>query len=306
MLNGAPPAVRATYGALVDAGVVALNFATLVAFVLTGVLALRAARARRWAGGLLLALVVAGSIGASVAPPSAALTLAYLLASALVATCLIGRCVATARPGWDVRSHTAAAPNAAELTQRMPLHWRERAALIAFGVAYALLLAAKALPVAAQLGWGHGSGVGDVVQAAEGVTLLAIVLGASAWITRWSWRAAGAGVSVAILLAGAMLGMPEPAPLIGIWAFGLTFELPAVLYALGAGLAAATLVGALRDRRPLLAAALVLFLLSHRLLPLTYFNLLYVLAFALLAEDRVQAGATVVHLNPRSPAGRAG
>ncbi len=262
-LDDAPDAIRGTYSALVNIGVGALNFASIAVLVALGVMVLArldAPSAMDRVLGAALALILATSIAVTIWSPAPAAALGYLLVSAFAAALIAFHAMRRERA----------------LSMRL--------AIVGLAATYGLLLIAKALPLAGQLGWGESGGVSVVVTISEIVTGLAIVtLAVSNRATR-TWRAWVPGAAVTIVLLGMSFGMKDAVPLIGIWAFGLTLDLPVAVYAIGAGLVTWIVFSALLAGRASLAAALVMVFLAHRLLPLVYFNVLMVYGLALLAR----------------------
>jgi hypothetical protein len=64
--------------------------------------------------------------------------------------------------------------------------------------------------------------------------------------------------------------------------------MPWFVYAATGTLLALTVLNLLRTGRPLLGLALIFLFLTHRMLPLTYFNLLILAGFLLIAVDRIE------------------
>lgn len=95
-----------------------------------------------------------------------------------------------------------------------------------------------------------------------------------------------------ILMAGSYLTVPDRFPLITTWALGITMSMPNLLYSLGVALLGITLLNLVKSGKVLLASSLVLVYFSHRMLPLTYFNVLILIGFLLIAVAVSTSGAS--------------
>lgn len=93
------------------------------------------------------------------------------------------------------------------------------------------------------------------------------------------------------MLAGGLVAGADRFPLISTWALGVTMSLPWFVYAATGALLSLTVLNLLRTGRPLLGLALVFLFLTHRMLPLTYFNLLILTGFLLIAMDTIEGRA---------------
>ena len=133
-----------------------------------------------------------------------------------------------------------------------------------------------------QLGFSFdGRGVA-VFQAGEALAGLAIVAAFLVWGRTRDMKLLAAPVIVGLLIAGAYFSGPERLPLISTWALGVTMSMPLVLYAVGITLLGVTLLKLLTTGNPVAAYGLTLLYFSHRLLPLTYFNLLILGGFIMI------------------------
>lgn len=85
----------------------------------------------------------------------------------------------------------------------------------------------------------------------------------------------------AVLALGMVAGRADSVPLIATWAFGLSLNLPYIAYVIALWIVVAYSIGAYRSGTPLPAVGVLLVILGHRTLPLTYFNDLAVLGLLL-------------------------
>ena len=69
-------------------------------------------------------------------------------------------------------------------------------------------------------------------------------------------------------------------------------SMPNLLYSLGVALLGITLLNLVKSGKVLLASSLVLVYFSHRMLPLTYFNVLILIGFLLIAVAVSTSGAS--------------
>lgn len=88
---------------------------------------------------------------------------------------------------------------------------------------------------------------------------------------------------VAVLVLGMSFGRADSVPLIANWAFGLTLSLPYALYAAALWVVVAFVVSSFRRGDTALAAGVLLIMLGHRSIPLTYFNDLVLVGLLLVA-----------------------
>ena len=90
-------------------------------------------------------------------------------------------------------------------------------------------------------------------------------------------------VLVGVLMMGSYFSTPDRFPLISTWALGVTMSMPFIAYAISATLLGVTMLKLLTSGRQIIAFGLVLLFFSHRMLPLTYFNLLILAGFLLIS-----------------------
>ena len=90
---------------------------------------------------------------------------------------------------------------------------------------------------------------------------------------------------VAVMAFGMSFGRADSVPLIATWAFGLSLSLPYFVYPLALWVVTAFVVTAVRRGQTTVAIGLLLVLLGHRTLPLTYFNDLILIGILLIAMD---------------------
>jgi hypothetical protein len=249
------------YSTLVWLGSAALNFAAILIFalLLTLVVVLWQRGGKAFRLTALAMLVTLGLEGAIfLVSSSPGLSLAYVSSSTfLVGMALFLWCIGRGNP-------------------RMAL---------TLGPLLAMFLASywyKAVPQIHQLGWTGINGSVAAFQVSEGMLLLvAISLPLTVGVSR-SLNVWVSSILFTLLLMGIYLAKPEVVPLVSTWAFGITLYLPPWTYAaalFGSSLAILTLL----SRGHLLpACAFILLLISHRMLPLTYFNNLTLIALLLI------------------------
>ncbi|MFQ5854262.1 MAG: hypothetical protein ACE5LU_01260 [Anaerolineae bacterium] len=286
---GTPVWLRWLYGGLVFLGNVGFYFAGLLVVLLLALLAYalwhQPSTLKQALAGVALA-VLGLSAGLPFITPPPVWSLLYLLLSVLLVTVaavllwtesgsqIVGLAVLALGLSWVCAYYVKAAPLLGRLGVVFP------------GVPAWLLLAGEALAglgiLLAFLGFRQLSRKGGV-----------------------TWGLIAAVTVLPLLVVYAI--KPEMLPLIAIWAFGLGFYLPFPVYAIGlwlliltAGRLAATgrwQACPFDKLRPVLSAAemtspelcrragagLLLILLSHRMLPLIYFNLLIVVGFLLMS-----------------------
>lgn len=129
-----------------------------------------------------------------------------------------------------------------------------------------------------------------VFQFGEILVGLAILAAFLAWGRTRRWQLIAGPAILGILLAVAYLSGPERLPLISTWALGVTMNLPFIVYAMGLVLLGVTILKLLRGDGRLLGISLMILLLAHRMMPLTYFNILILLGFLLLTFYFVSEG----------------
>ena len=270
--DGSPQWAYAIYRAAVWAGTTTFNFAALLALALFVLLAGHL-WLRRSTSGRFLPLAAAAMVPWNVVlffvTPGPVLTLLYLALSA-------GIVLTAVAASWPRATRSA------------------RLALVSLAASFLCVYYFEAIAPLRLAGWlfnDHGIGVFQVGEALAGVGILTAFV---AWGRTRSLRLIAAPALVATLLVGGYAAVPERFPLISTWALGVTMSLPFVAYALGAVLLGVTILKLLSSGRPLLGYGLALLSLGHRMLPLTYFNLLILTGFVLLAiallPDRALSG----------------
>ena len=161
----------------------------------------------------------------------------------------------------------------------------ERAFLLSAAAAFWPVYYFKAVPVLRQLGWSFNDHGLDVFQIGEAMTGVAIFAAFLAWgRTREPFLIILSAFVTALLVAGFISG-PERYSLVSTWALGVTMGFPFPLYVLGLSLLGITILNLIRTRRKIIALVLVLLFFGHRMLPLTYFNLLILNGFLLFAIE---------------------
>ena len=149
-----------------------------------------------------------------------------------------------------------------------------------------------------QLGFtfdGHSVAAFQIAEALAGIAIIAAFL---AWGRTRDVKLLAAPVIVGVLISVAFFSGPERLPLISTRALGVTMSMPFLLYAVGAALLGITLLKLLTSGNPLAAYGMTLLYFSHRMLPLTYFNLLILGGFILMTIALTTGG--LEHRNKRA------
>lgn len=136
----------------------------------------------------------------------------------------------------------------------------------------------------------HGIGIFQTGEALGGITILLAFL---AWGRTRNIKLLALPVLAGLIMAGSYFSSPDRFPLISTWSLGVTMSMPFFFYVVGLVLLGVTLIKLVTSGRPTLAYGLTLVFFSHRMLPLTYFNVLILLGFVLVAValvDRRDAG----------------
>ena len=124
----------------------------------------------------------------------------------------------------------------------------------------------------------HSLGVFQIGEALAGVGILAAFL---AWGRTRRVKLLAGPLIFGMLLMGGYASGPERYPLISTWALGVTMSLPFLAYVVGLVLLGITVLKLITTERALLGMALLLLYFGHRMLPLTYFNILVMAGFLL-------------------------
>ena len=124
----------------------------------------------------------------------------------------------------------------------------------------------------------HSLGVFQIGEALAGVGILAAFL---AWVRTRRVKLLAGPLIFGMLLMGGYASGPERYPLISTWALGVTMSLPFLAYVVGLVLLGITVLKLITTERALLGMALLLLYFGHRMLPLTYFNILVMAGFLL-------------------------
>ena len=77
---------------------------------------------------------------------------------------------------------------------------------------------------------------------------------------------------VSLMVLGMAFGRPDSVPLIAIWAFGLSLSLPYIVYVAALWVVVAFFISSIGRGNTLLTIGVLLVMLGHRTIPLTYFN----------------------------------
>lgn len=258
-----PELITTGYTSLVFIGNVLFNFAAPVALLVLALTALDLWR--RNGGAVYLSL---GGMSAAVA-----------VVGALLMVGLSGQALSFAYFAASTGAMLAIAAVAAQRSISRPT----MVFIAATGASYISLYAYKGYGLVGGAGawsadfYGYGEWL-----AVGGV--LALGLSLRGYVDR---RSALIAAVVAVLALGMLFGRADSVPLIATWAFGLSLSLPYPVYVVGLWVVAAMSLSAIRRGEPVFAAGMLLVLLGHRTLPLTYFN------------DLVLVGLLLVALNAR-------
>ncbi|MCH7745206.1 MAG: hypothetical protein IIC84_03940 [Chloroflexi bacterium] len=256
-----PRWVYQAYSAAVWFGNTMFNFAVIIVMLLFGVMAVYLWM-RRNASGMALSIMVAAIALWNVAlfffSPGPALTLLYLALSAAI----IIMALAVA---WKTATSIV------------------RLTLVFLVASFMCVYYFETIAPLRQAGWifeDHGIGVFQIGEALAGVS---IVIAFVAWGRTRNLRLIALPAIAGILLVGSYFSDPSRFPLISTWALGVTMSMPFLLYAAGAALLGVTILKQVTSGKPLVGYGLALLFFSHRMLPLTYFNLLIIGGFLLIA-----------------------
>lgn len=157
----------------------------------------------------------------------------------------------------------------------------ELAALSIIGLSYLCVYYFEAVAPLRLAGYtfnDHSLGVFQAGEALAGVGILAAFL---AWGRTRRLKLLAGPLVFGILLMGGYASGPERYPLVSTWALGVTMSLPFVVYVVGLVLLGVTVLKLVFSDRALLGMALLLLFFGHRMLPLTYFNILVMAGFLL-------------------------
>lgn len=120
-------------------------------------------------------------------------------------------------------------------------------------------------------------------QVSEALAGLAIISAFVAWGRTRSLKLLALPAFAGLVMAGSYFSAPDRFPLITTWSLGVTMAMPFMFYVIGLVLLGVTLLKLVTTGRPTLAYGFTLVFFSHRMLPLTYFNVLILVGFALIA-----------------------
>ena len=134
-----------------------------------------------------------------------------------------------------------------------------------------------------QTGWVLQDNGVLIFQVGEALALFGILAAFIAWGRTRSLKVIAFPALVGALLVGSYFSTPDRFPLISTWALGVTMSMPFLAYAISATLLGVTILKLLTSGRQIIAFGLVLLFFSHRMLPLTYFNLLILAGFLLIS-----------------------
>ena len=112
------------------------------------------------------------------------------------------------------------------------------------------------------------------------IALFPLLIGKRGQLDR---RSAVVATVISILVYGMGFSRADSVPLIANWAFGLTLILPYIAYIISLWVTIAFVASRIRRGEAILAAGVLLVMLGHRSIPLTYFNDLVLIGLLLAA-----------------------
>jgi len=245
------------YNTFVQTGDMAMNFATILTYILLLVLA-----TVLWQRGTAISKVVSVfvlvtlSLGATLffVFPNASLSFSYFTSSIFL------------------------------VILALAYYWKNGGAprmVLTLGPLLIMLLASywyKIVPLAYQLGWTWLNTSFNALQLSEGMFLLFLFsLPLTVGLSR-NYKILAGSMIFPLLLVLIHLVNPDMVPLIAIWSFGIVMYLPLWIYILALWSAATAILTLLVRGHLLPAFALVILLGSHRMLNLIYFNNLVLIA----------------------------
>jgi hypothetical protein len=257
--EGTPDWVYDAYSGLVWIGSTAFNMAAILVLLVVAVAAGYLWYRRDVVGRtlpILAALMVPWNLALFIGTPGSAATLLYVGASAAIVVAAVAAARSSASP-WEL------------------------AALSIIGLSYLCVYyfeAVAPLRLAGITFSDHSLGVFQAGEALAGVGILAAFL---AWGRTRRVRLLAGPLVLGILLMGGYASGPERYPLVSTWALGVTMSLPFFAYVAGLVLLGVTVLKLITTDKALLGMALLLLFFGHRMLPLTYFNILVMAGFLL-------------------------
>jgi hypothetical protein len=246
-------------------GNLAYNFSTILVIVLLIVVGFYFWKRSKDCGRLfpvLITTAVVWNLTWYVWDPGPKVVIAYLVLSSMILWVSISR-------GWHSTS------------------WVKRSFLFFVGLSFGLIYYFKAIPAFRQTGWSFSDYGITAFQIAEAVAGVAIIMAFIYWGRTRELRIIIPPILIAALIVVGFIFGPERYPLVSIWALGITMKLPFLAYIIGMVLLGVTILNLIRTHNEIPALALVLLFFGHRMLPLTYFNLLVLTGFALLYLDNL-------------------
>jgi hypothetical protein len=258
--------VYQTYRVALWLGNAMYNFAAILVVILMLVGAAFMFSRQRTFGKILPALIVAlvaWSVGLIFVSTGPLLTVAYLaLSTATLITAII---VTWTMTRWPIRVATAAL--AASFL--CVYYFETIAPLRLSGFTFT----------------DHGLGIFQIGEALVGVGIVAAF---------WAWgrtrkpRHILPPLFLTLLIVVGYIGGAERYPLVSTWSMGVIMSLPFYVYVVGIFLLSVTMMKLVTSERRTVAFALLFMVLTHRMLPLTYFNLLLISGFVLVALSAYQ------------------
>ena len=245
-----PAVIRNGYTSLIFGGNVLFNFAAPVALLTLGLIAARAWMKRpepvyitlAGATGVVVVIGILMMIGMS----GSILSTSYFVASSFV---LIGAFI---------------------LALRRRVGLPVTAFVLLTGMSYLAVYSFKGFGSSALAETGIRSssvfGLGEWLSAVAFLALLPLLRG------RLDRRSVVIASFVSLMVLGMAFGRSDSVPLIATWAFGLSLTLPYVVYVAALWVVVAFVISSIRHGNSTLAVGIMLVMLGHRTIPLTYFN----------------------------------
>jgi hypothetical protein len=257
--EGTPDWVYQAYSQAVWVGSVSFNLSAIVVILVLTVASGYLWYRREVVGRvlpILAASMVPWNLALFVGTPGSVTTLLYVIASAAIVVAAIAAARSSASRG-------------------------ELAALSIIGLSYLCVYYFEAIAPIRLAGLtfnDHALGVFQIGEALAGVGILAAFL---VWGRTRRVKLLVGPVILGLLLMGGYASGPERYPLVSTWALGVTMSLPFFVYVVGLVLLGVTVLKLVTTNKVLLGMALVLLFFGHRMLPLTYFNILVMAGFLL-------------------------
>jgi|TARA_B100001964_G_C14246090_1_gene607456 hypothetical protein len=245
-----PSIVKNGYTSLVFTGNTLFNFAALIALLILGLIAMHAWMKRPDPFYIMLSSAVGavGLIGLSMMLGLSGpfLSVAYYSASSLT---LVGVFALVVRG-----------------KARLPL----KIFVLLMGLSYLVIYLFKGFGLSGPAEVGIGSG--SLYALGEWLSVIAFLVMIFLLPNRLDWSTVIIATIGMLLALGMTFGNADSVPLMSTWAFGLTLSLPFIFYAVALWVVIAFVLSAMKNGEVTLATGVLLVMLGHRSIPLTYFN----------------------------------